>query len=48
MGTNRRQASILMAEIKLDFVCMHHLTTYLYLMGKQARQDLPLNQECKA
>ncbi len=35
-------------EVKIDPFCRHHLTTYLYVLGKMAGvAGLPLNTECK-
>jgi lipase (class 3) len=35
-------------EVKIDPLCRHHLTTYLYVLGKMAGvAGLPLNTECK-
>jgi hypothetical protein len=36
-------------EVKIDPLCRHHLTTYLYVLGKMAGvAGLPLNPECKS
>jgi lipase (class 3) len=35
-------------EVSIDPLCRHHLTTYLYVLGKMAGvAGLPLNKECK-
>jgi hypothetical protein len=35
-------------DVKLDALCRHHLTTYLYVMGKTANvPGLPLDSDCK-
>jgi len=37
-----------MLKVKLDILCQHHLTTYLYLLSLQTGGTvLPLNPECK-